>query len=82
MPPQQASDSPEHLPLQTVDSSDLESVGYDPTIEILDIKFKKTQKVRRYFNVGNLIYEGLRTADRPGVYFAKFIRNHYMSRDI
>lgn len=82
MPSHQASDGPEPLPLQAVASSDLEGVGYDPTLEILDVKFKKNGKTRRFFNVGNLIYQGLMSADRPGVYFARYIRNHYMGRDL
>jgi len=82
MPPHPDSDGLEPLPLQAVESSDLEGVGYDPALEILDVKFKKSKKTRRFFNVGTLIHQGLMTADRPGVYFAKHIRNHYMGRDI
>lgn len=70
------------LPLQHVESSDIEAIGYDPGLEILDIKFKKSHRVKRYYNVGSLIYHGLVEAKSKGIFFSKFIRNHYMCSDV
>ena len=76
-------DSDEPLPLiATAESTDLDGVGYDHALEILDVKFRKSGKTRRYFNVGGLIYQGLMLAQSKGVYFNKFIKKNYTSREI
>lgn len=78
--PQQAAGPP--LSLTAIDSSDLEAVGYNPDLEIMDVKFKKSGRTRRFYNVGPLIYHGLISAKSKGAYFATFIRNHYTNCDL
>lgn len=78
--PHQASGGPP-LPLTQIASSDLEAVGYDQTLEILDVKFRKGG-TKRYFNVGAPIYSGLLAAKSKGQYFAANIRNHYQHVDL
>lgn len=79
-----ASDGLPPLALVPVASSDLEAVGYDEVHEILDVKFRKSGKTIRYYNVGSLIHSGLMAEDTrsKGIYFSRMIRNHYRSLDI
>ena len=51
-----------------VSSSNLASVGYDASQQILEIEFL-TGSVYQYFNVPQAIYEGLMAADSHGRYF-------------
>ncbi len=76
-------ESNEPLPLiATAESTDLDGVGYNNALEILDVKFRKSGKIRRYFNVGGLIYQGFMLSQSKGTYFNKFIKKHYTSREI
>jgi KTSC domain len=57
-------------------SSNLYSVGYDPSSSILEIQFI-SGAVYRYFRVGVSVYEGLMSALSKGGYFAHVIRYAY-----
>lgn len=67
--------------LQSVSSSNLHSVGYDPEAEVLEIAFKgKDRKKRssyRYSDVPQSVYKGLMRAKSKGKYFNKKIRMEY-----
>ena len=54
-------------------SSNLASVGYDPSSMTLEIEFKKSG-VYQYFNVPEDIYEELMNADSHGEYFDAYIK--------
>ncbi len=77
-----SSNSPPPLPLTETISSDISGIGYDPDLEILDIKFRKSGKTYRYLNVGNLIHAGLMAAKSKGYYFAAYIKTHYQQVDL
>jgi hypothetical protein len=61
---------------QSVESSNLASVGYDAENEILEVEFKHGG-VYQYFDVPNDEYEALMNADSHGKYFVANIRNDY-----
>lgn len=61
---------------QSVESSNLASVGYDAENEILEVQFKHGG-VYQYFDVPENVYEELMNADSHGVYFSDNIRNDY-----
>lgn len=61
---------------QSVDSSNLASIGYDAENEILEVEFKHGG-VYQYFDVPENVYEELMKADSHGVYFSANIRNDY-----
>jgi hypothetical protein len=53
---------------QSVESSNLASVGYDAVTQILEIQFKNGG-IYQYFNVPNSTYNGLMNASSHGTYF-------------
>lgn len=59
-----------------VNSSNLESVGYDPQTRVLEIEFKD-HSIYQYQNVPQSVHKELMEAESHGKYFAKFIRNVY-----
>lgn len=59
-----------------VDSSNLESVGYDSNNCILEVEFKRGT-VYQYFNVPEYVFEELMSAGSIGSYFNLNIRNVY-----
>lgn len=61
---------------QSVESSNLASIGYDVENEILEIEFNHGG-VYQYFDVSMHVYEELMDADSHGVYFSANIRNDY-----
>jgi len=61
---------------QSVESSNLASVGYDSENEILEVEFKHGG-VYQYFDVQAHIYEFLMRADSHGLYFAQNIKGFY-----
>jgi len=60
----------------SVQSSNLESVGYDEETKILEIEFKGGS-VYRYYNVPKDIYDELLEAESKGKYFWRNIRNEF-----
>ena len=61
---------------QSVDSSNLASIGYDAENEILEVEFKHGG-IYQYFGVPENAYEELMNADSQGVYFSANIKNEY-----
>jgi len=59
-----------------VSSSNLVSVGYDPSTRTLEIEFKKG-RVYQYSNVPQDVYEGLMSAPSHGKYHHRHIKNRY-----
>ncbi|RSV14919.1 KTSC domain-containing protein [Sphingomonas sp. ABOLF] len=62
---------------QTVSSSNLASIGYDPGSETLEVEFSKTGKVYEYYNVPQFMYDRLMEASSHGIFFNAEIRNAY-----
>lgn len=63
-----------------VSSSNLVSVGYDPSTQSLYIQFRTGLYV--YSGVPESVYTGLMNASSHGTYHAKYIKNHYPYRKI
>ena len=61
---------------QSVESSNLASIGYDAENEILEVEFKHGG-IYQYFNVPVNVYDELMNAESHGVYFSANIRNDY-----
>lgn len=61
---------------QSVESSNLASVGYDAENEILEVEFNHGG-IYQYFDVPKNVYMELMNADSHGVYFSANIRNDY-----
>jgi hypothetical protein len=57
-------------------STNLAAAGYDPATEILEIEFIKTG-VYQYFNVPQVIYDGLMQAPSAGQFFNANIKNAF-----
>ncbi|MGY0633435.1 KTSC domain-containing protein [Luteimonas sp. A478] len=62
---------------QSVSSSNIASVGYDPASETLEVEFVKTGKVYEYYNVPAFMHERLMEASSIGQFFNAEIRNAY-----
>ncbi|MBM9604116.1 KTSC domain-containing protein [Desulfopila inferna] len=60
----------------SVESSNIESVGYDPDNAILQIAFL-SGAVYEYFDVSEYIYDELMAADSKGKYANKNIYKHF-----
>ncbi|MGQ3284179.1 KTSC domain-containing protein [Bosea sp. (in: a-proteobacteria)] len=61
---------------QSVTSSNLASVGYEPETETLEIEFIKSG-VYQYYNVPAFMYERMMSADSVGKFFNAEIKNVY-----
>lgn len=61
---------------QSVSSTDLNSVAYDPGTQTLEIEFN-SGGIYQYSNVPQDIYDGLMSADSHGKYFNQNIKNSY-----
>jgi hypothetical protein len=61
---------------QIVESSNLKSVGYDQSSNILEIEFL-SGGIYQYFKVPSQIYLALMKATSKGIYFHKNIKEQY-----
>ncbi len=61
---------------QPVNSSNLQSVGYDSTSSTLEVEFK-SGSIYQYAGVPDSVYQGLMGASSHGSYFAQHIRDRY-----
>jgi hypothetical protein len=59
-----------------VSSSNLSSVGYDESNQVLEIEFNGG-RVYQYFNVSKRIYQELMNANSHGKYFHRNIEGKY-----
>lgn len=66
---------------QSVISSNLYSVGYEPDTATLEIEFRHGG-VYQYSSVPARVYEGLMNSGSHGQYFHRYIRNVYPYRKI
>ncbi len=57
-------------------SSYIESAGYDPEVQVLEVKFKNG-KVYRYADVPELLANQLRGAISPGKFFGESIKKKF-----
>ncbi len=64
------------MEMHYVDSSNLESVGYDENTNTLFVEFKKSG-IYKYFGVPKYVFEELLTASSPGTYLNDRVKNVY-----
>lgn len=62
---------------QTVSSSNIASVGYDPDTETLEVEFLKNGRIYQYYNVPEFMFERLLEAPSVGVFFNAEIKNDF-----
>jgi hypothetical protein len=62
-------------------STDLKSVGYDETAQILEIEFLNSAIVQ-YKNVSKIAHLALMTAQAKGLHFNTYIKNEFASERI
>jgi len=58
---------------ESVYSSNLSSVGYDPSSQTLEVKFNHGG-IYQYFNVPESVYNGLMNANSKGQYFDRNVK--------
>lgn len=61
---------------QPVNSSNIASIGYDESSQILEVEFK-SGGIYQYFNVPKNAYEIFMNAGSKGKYFYKYIKERY-----
>jgi hypothetical protein len=62
---------------QTVASSLIRSVGYDPAGSILEVELVEPNRVYTFYDVPYSVYDELLEAPSKGQYFNEFIRDLY-----
>lgn len=55
----------------------IDTVGYDPQRELLEIKLNNSDKVRRYSNVPEVIWYQFRESANPDIYYRRCICGHF-----
>lgn len=58
---------------QYVTSSNILSIGYDPENMILEVEFT-TGAVYQYYDVPQIIYDGLMAADSHGTFLSAYVK--------
>ena len=66
---------------QPVSSSNIESIGYDPAAQILEVAFLN-HTVYQYFNVPQHVYEELMAAGSHGTYLNATIKGVYQYQKV
>jgi hypothetical protein len=66
---------------QPVSSSNIASIGYDQTAQILEVEFLN-HTVYQYFNVPIPVYEALMAAGSHGTYLNVNIKSHYQVQKV
>ena len=64
-----------------VESSAIESVGYDPDTAVLEVEFTSGE-LYRYFAVPRSVHHELLEAESPGHYFGEHVRDVYPAEHI
>jgi len=59
-----------------VSSSNIASIGYDPASEVLEVEFTNGA-VYQYYEVPQVIYDGLMSAPSHGVFLNGNVKNHF-----
>ena len=59
-----------------IDSSSLQSIGYDAQYETLEVEFRNGS-VYQYYNCPQLMYDELMSAPSKGQFFNTYIRNSF-----
>ncbi len=60
-----------------VESSALNSLGYDPSAKILELEFRDSGGVWQYFGITSVIYKKFISSDSLGNFFVTKIKGRY-----
>jgi len=66
---------------QPVNSSNIESIGYDPAAQILEVAFLN-HTVYQYLNVPQHVYDELMAAGSHGTYLNAHIKGQYQYQKV
>ena len=66
----------------TVNSTNIDSVGYNADTQTLIVKFRVSGQTYEYYNVPQNLYEGLMTAESKGKYINDTIRSQFAYRRV
>jgi hypothetical protein len=66
---------------EPVQSSNLKSVGYDATSKTLEVEFN-SGGIYQYSNVPKDIYMGLMRASSHGIFFARYVKDHFPTKRV
>jgi hypothetical protein len=66
----------------TVNSTNIDSVGYNADTQTLTVKFKVSGQIYEYLNVPQTLYESLMTAESKGKYINDNIRSQFTYRRV
>ena len=66
----------------TVNSTNIDSVGYNADTQTLTVKFKVSGQVYEYLNVPQTLYEGLMASESKGKYINENIRSQFTYRRV
>ncbi|MBO5423931.1 MAG: KTSC domain-containing protein [Lachnospiraceae bacterium] len=66
--------------MTSVNSTNIDSVGYNADTQILTVQFKVSGQVYEYLNVPQTLYEGLMASESKGTYLNDNIRNQFAYR--
>ncbi len=62
---------------KSINSSIINSIGYDFENKVLEIEFKKNQEIRQYHKLPKTVWQEFENTDSKGRYFLKCIKNKY-----
>ena len=65
-----------------MDSSNIRSIGYDASRQVLEVEFKQTGKVYRYAGVPADMANSLVRAPSVGSFFAKHIKGRFGGEEV
>ncbi len=65
----------------SVESSNIVSVGYNPKSKVLEICFKGG-RVYQYYQVTDRVYQGMMVSQSKGKYFHKMIKGKYTYKQV
>ena len=66
----------------TVNSTNIDSVGYNADTQTLTVKFKVSGQTYEYLNVPQTLYEGLMASESKGTYLNENIRSQFAYRRV
>jgi hypothetical protein len=69
------------MKMHPMDSSNIDSIGYDPNKMMLHVKFN-SGKTYAYHNVEQIIFNKFLAASSPGGHFASHIKNKYEHSEV
>ena len=61
---------------EPVNSSSLAEIGYDGSTQTMEVCFK-SGRIYQYFDVPQVIYDELRTAESPGGYLSTRVKGEF-----